>query len=283
MVTLRVNGLRFEAVGPPDSGLRLLPNLQVEDRPQGGGPIVALDILASVSVCGITLTPRWEDSPRTGEDMQQWGSRELKLFVPMARDAVDRIESVRQHNVTVQVSPVLRYFGQQGPPNSAYPSGQTQLLIPENEWLAALEKMGYQGGWVVEVERPKVEGWSRPVEFLDKAWDRIQARDAEGAMAQCRAAWESIVPLLEAAAEGISTETDRGSLVEAGEPKKSDRVLTLRKAALKWAHTGAHPANYAASMDDALLAYRLTASLISFLSRKVVQAEAHATPKVTKS
>ncbi len=70
----------------------------------------------------------------------------MKLFVPMGRDNVERVESIRQHNVSVQVNPILRYFGQQGTPNSAYPIGQTQLLIPENEWLAALEKMGYHGG-----------------------------------------------------------------------------------------------------------------------------------------
>jgi len=282
MVTLRVNGLRFEAVGKPDQGLRLLPNVQVDDRPAGAGQIFAFDITVTVSIGGLTLPSRWDDPVRTGEDMQQWGSRELKLFVPLGREQIERIESIRQHNVTVQVSPSLRYFGQQGPPNTAYPSGQMQLLIPENEWLAALEKMGYHGGWVIEVESPVVEGWPRPVEFLDKAWYRIQARDAEGAIGQCRAAWESLGPLLEAAADGIATEIDRGSAVEAGEPKKSERVLALRKAALKWAHAGAHPESYAASMDDALLAYRLTASLIAYLSRKATQAERHATTKGSK-
>jgi hypothetical protein len=275
MVTLRVNGLRFEAVGAPDQGLRLLPNIQVDDKPTGSAPFFALDVVVTVSIGGLVLPSRWDDSVRTGEDMQQWGSRELKLFVPLSRETIGRIEGVRQHNVTVSLNPTLRYFAQQGPPQSAYPSGQTQLLIPEDEWLEALEKMGYHGGWVIEVERPFVEGWSRPVEFLDKAWDRIQVRDAEGAIGQCRAAWESLGPLLEAAAEGIATEIDRGSAVEAGEPKKSERVLALRKSALKWAHAGAHPESYSASMEDALLAYRLTASLISFLSKKAVSAEAH--------
>jgi hypothetical protein len=275
MVTLRVNGLRFEAVGAPDQGLRLLPNIQVDDKPAGAAPFFALDVVVTVSIGGLVLPSRWDDSVRTGEDMQQWGSRELKLFVPLSRETIGRIEGVRQHNVTVSVNPTLRFFAQQGPPQSAYPSGQTQLLIPENEWLAALEKMGYHGGWVVEVDRPVVEGWARPVEFLEKAWDRIEARDAEGAIGQCRAAWESLGPLLEAAADGIAMEIDRGSLVEPLEPKKSERILTLRKGALKWAHAGAHPESYAASMDDALLAYRLTVSLMAYLSRRATQAEKH--------
>lgn len=280
MVSLRVNGIRFEAIGPPDQGLRFFPNLQVEDRPSGAGQVFAFDIVATVSVGGIVFAHRWEDHPQTGEDLGQWGSREVKLFVPLSREAIERIESVRQHNVNVQLSPTLRYFGQQGPPKPGYPSGQMQLLIPENEWLAALEKMGFHGGWVVEVERPTIEGWTKTVGFLDKAVERLNSRDAEGAIAQCRAAWESLTPLLEAEATEIATEVDRGSTPEEGEPKKSERIVMLRRASLKWAHTGAHPENYAASIEDALLAYRLTASMISYLSRKAVQAESHAPAKV---
>jgi hypothetical protein len=280
MVSLRVNGVRFEAVGPPDQGLRLFPNLQVEDRPPGAGQVFALDIVATVSVGGIVFAHRWEDHPQTGEDLGQWGSREGKLFVPLSREAIERIESVRQHNVNVQLSPTLRFFGQQGPPKSAHPSGQMQLLIPENEWLAALERMGFHGGWVVEVERPSLEGWPKIVGFLDKAAERLASRDAEGAIAQCRATWESLTPLIEAEATEIAAEVDRGSTPEEGEPKKSERIVALRRACLKWAHTGAHPENYAASMEDALLAYRLTASMMSYLSRKEVQAESHAPAKL---
>jgi hypothetical protein len=144
--------------------------------------------------------------------------------------------------------------------------------------------MGYASGWILEVERPLVEGWDRVVAFLDKAAERIASRDAEGAIAQCRAAWECLHPLIEAEATEIAAEVDRGSTPEESEPRKSERIIALRRACLKWAHTGAHPENYAASMDDALLAYRQTASLVSYLSRKAALAETRigrATPQRT--
>ena len=194
----------------------------------------------------------------------------------LSRETLGRIESVRQHNVLVQVSPILRYFGSQGPPRPAYPLGQTQLLIPQNEWIAALEKMGYRSGWILEVDRPKVEGWDQVVSLLERAAERITSRDPEGAIVKCRAAWERLTPLVDAEVADIDLDVDRGSTPEEGEPKKSQRILALRKSALKWAHTGAHPENYAASMEDALLAYRLTASLVAYLSRKAVNAETHA-------
>ena len=40
-------------------------------------------------------------------------------------------------------------------------------------------------------------------------------------------------------------------------------------------NTGDHPEHYPPSMEDALLAYRLTAPLMSFLSRKAKLAENH--------
>ena len=76
---------------------------------------------------------------------------------------------------------------------------------------------------------------------------------------------------------------DRGSTTEKEYPRKSERIATLRDAAISWANTGDHPENYAASMEDALLAYRLTSTLMSFLSRKARLAEAHSHSKVTKA
>lgn len=88
MVVVRVNGIRFEAIGPPDQGLRLLLNLQFEDKPVGMGQIFAFDLVATVSVGGIVLTHRWEDPPQTGEDLGSWGSRELRIFVHLSRETL---------------------------------------------------------------------------------------------------------------------------------------------------------------------------------------------------
>lgn len=216
-----------------------------------------------------------ETGPHYGSPVSQWIGQELKFLVPLPRYLLEAIEESRTHDLQISVGIELRYHVAGGGPMDMLQvaNGYMQLNISQKQWLDALAVMGYHGGWVIEVERPVVEGWPRAVEFLDRAWDRIVARDAEGAVGQCRAVWESLIPLIDAASGGISTEIDRGSTAEADEPKKSERIATLRKATLKWTHTGAHPENYAASMDDALLAYRMTASLVSYLSQKAAAAE----------
>ena len=143
------------------------------------------------------------------------------------------------------------------------------------KWLALLDKIGYFSSWVLEVPRPDIEGWSETVGFLKKAEERILSHDPEGAMAQCRAAWKSIQPTLVANWSDIAVEVDRGSKEEEGEPKKSVRAEAIWKDVLKFTHTGSHPEYYAATMQDALMAYQLTSSVCAYLSRKYVDSERH--------
>ena len=63
---------------------------------------------------------------------------------------------------------------------------------------------------------------------------------------------------------------------------KSERAKTLRAAVKSWSNTGAHPESYAATMEDAFLAYRLTSSVVAYLSRKASQAESHTVTREKK-
>jgi hypothetical protein len=55
---------------------------------------------------------------------------------------------------------------------------------------------------------------------------------------------------------------------EANQPSKSLRIADVRKAIDKFTQNGPHSDVYEVTSDDALLAYRLTASMIAFLSKK---------------
>lgn len=253
--------------------------------PQPTQRYLVLDSIANVTINGVSAdSVTQENGPRYGDDVANSFNQEAKWLVRLPRYLIAAIESTRTHDVQLSLSVELRYLLTGAPPHETLRAAYAHLplKISQKDWIDALGAMGYRAGWTLEIDRPEVEGWDQAVKFLDRAADRIASHDPEGAVSQCRAAWESLTPLIDAASDGIAAEVDRGSTVETGEPRKSERVLTLRKATLKWAHAGAHPATYAASMDDALLAYRLTATLVAYLSRKAVQAEGHASAKNLK-
>lgn len=210
-----------------------------------------------------------------GSDLTNTGGTEAKFLVRLTRQEIAEIEGRRAGDVNININLAFRYFLAPGGKAQAFYQG-TQLEISEGKWLKLLEALGYESGWVLEVLRPKIQGWERPVSHLQAARERIASHDAQGAVAECRAAWDSVDPLLKGAWESVEREMDRGSTPESGFPPKSARVKSLREWAERFSHTGAHPESFNATMEDALLAYRMTASLLSYLSVKVVQADRNA-------
>jgi hypothetical protein len=274
VIEFHVNQIRYEAVGGQEPGLRLILNVGVKitDSPTAT-PSVGFDIEQSVTIGGIHMLSWWEDGLRTGEDLRQYMGREMKLFVSMDREAVRRIEAVRTNDVSVSVRPVLRYFPQGGAPLAAYPQGQTQLEISQTKWLDALAKTGHLGGWAVEVPRPSVEGMDGVVKLLDSALTRIQTYDAPGAVADCRKAWDAADSFLDARPGERDRVIDGLSKGEKDEPSKSARIRETRKCIDKLTQIGPHSDLYEVTMDDALLAYRLTATTVAYLGKKVRDAE----------
>lgn len=228
--------------------------------------------IGGVSVPFVTLESGWS----YGSPVDLILNRDLKCLVHLPRHLLDAIEKQRMDDLQISVMVELRYAVVEGTPCVMFHcfKDSMQLNISQKQWLDALAQMGYAGGWVLEVERPDVEGWPKAVEFLERAAERIASGDPQEALHLCRVAWDVVEHLLEAYKTDINAEIDRGSKEEEREPSKSMRIETLRKDTKKWTHTGAHPESYFASMEDAQLAYRLTASLMSYLSRKATKAGA---------
>ena len=284
---------RLEAHGVPIIGVRgPVPALKIQsyfrghvDTDQGTGQppaprrqLIALDLISTVTINGVLAdSVTLESGIRFGSDVVGYFNQEMKWTVRIPRYLLEAIESTRTHDVKVEVSVEIRYHEAEAPPFAEFRTGNAQLSlkVSEREWLDALGEMGYRGGWIVEVDRPEIEGWDGAVGFLSKAEDRISSHDAEGAIAQCRAAWKQLKPLLDGIWADVAVEVNRGSVQEDNYKTKAERIDDLRAAAISWANTGDHPEHYAASMEDALLAYRLTSSLMSFLSRKAKLAEGH--------
>ncbi len=136
----------------------------------------------------------------------------------------------------------------------------------QKEWTAILEKMGFKETWIIEMARPKIEGFDIVKEHLQKASEAIDRRDYEKAISDCRVAWDSLNPLIISSWEKLANEIDLGSQNEENYPKKSDRIKKLREAVLLWSQIGVHREAYRVFPEDAFLCYRMTIALASFLS-----------------
>lgn len=136
----------------------------------------------------------------------------------------------------------------------------------QKEWIGILEKLGFKESWVIEMARPKIEGFDVVKEHLQKASEAIDRRDFEKAISDCRVAWESLNPLISSTWEKLASEIDLGSPGEPDYPKKSERIKKLRENVLQWSQIGVHREAYRVSPEDAFLCYRTTVALVSFLS-----------------
>jgi hypothetical protein len=136
----------------------------------------------------------------------------------------------------------------------------------QKEWTTILEKMGFKEAWIIEITRPKIEGFDVVKEHLQKASEAIDRRDFEKAISDCRVAWDSLSPLISSSWEKIANEIDLGSPGEPDYPKKSERIKKLREATLLWSQIGVHREAYRVTPEDAFLCYHTTVTLVSFLS-----------------
>lgn len=273
---------RIEPLAGPIPKLKVAIGVQaIRSDPSESG-FHLFDLIARFDLLGITIPQVVEESGlQIGDDLAILGNRELRYLLVLPRDLISQIEAVRVDDVTVSLSLQARYLRKMQPGQGAVPVIPSvfgvghSFDISESKWLGLLDKMGYFSSWLLEIPRPKIEGWDQVVGFLKKAEERILAHDAEGAIGQCRAAWKSVQPLAEANLSDIAAEIDRGSKKEEDEPEKSKRVEALWRGALKFSNTGSHPEYYAATMSDAMLAYQITCSLLAYLSRKQVEVQKH--------
>jgi hypothetical protein len=242
----------------------------------GGGRLFVMDIIPTITLNGIYVSDvRFESGPHFGDEASMIFHQEVKCIVPLPRYLLEAIESTRQVDLPISVSVQLRYLAPNDPPGMPLRSahGNLNLKISQRDWLAALAEMGFTSGWVLEIPRPEIEGWGATVGLLERAHERFDARDPEGAISQCRSAWKQLEPLLKGVWGDVAAEIDRGSRAEDNFPEKSKRIASMQTAATAWANTGPHTEYYAASMEDALLAIQVTYSLVAYLSRKATQAQ----------
>lgn len=230
-----------------------------------------LDIIPRVTFAGVRLA--WvepENAPLFGSTVRDLQNRDVFWVVRVSRNEIDAINSTRAGDVKVDLSVEYRFLTNEQPPFGPFlpVNANCQDKVSERDWLGVLDQLGYQGGWVVEVPRPATEGLDQVVMFLGSAWTKIQTHDPPGAVADLRKAWDLADQVLDAHPNDRDKLIDGLSRGEPKEPPKSERVKLIRQWIDKFTQIGPHSDVYEVTADDALLAYRLTASTVAYLAKK---------------
>ena len=137
----------------------------------------------------------------------------------------------------------------------------------EKKWLNFISNVGYDEMWLIELSKPKIEGFHEVTEHIQKAYEALyNKKEPEDVIRDLRAARDSFKTFYEAKKEKILEIIDRGSSGEPGKDKKSERIDKIFVDIGNLLNIGPHNDKYKVSYADALLAYREFISVIAYLS-----------------
>jgi len=222
---------------------------------------------------------------RLGEQIISWGlPQKLELSPNLSEDlnfshfldqhSLKIVEDKRNKDVLFNVEIVGKYLAiHGGAPSFVYIDfGVFHLSfnwkLSQSEWLRLLSSLGYSEKWIIELDRPKLEGIHEVLEHINKAEDALYNKsDPANVLTELRVANESFKPFFEKHKDKISLKIDEGSTGQEGQKKKSDRVFDIYDRVSYFLNIGPHHDKYKVTYDDALLGYREFISILSYLSK----------------
>jgi len=137
----------------------------------------------------------------------------------------------------------------------------------EKKWIQFLEDLGYGAKWIVEIDRPDLEGFDRVKQFLNNAKEELYGKsNPAAAIDDLRRARDSFREYFDQNRKKIYELIDEGSADEKNYPSKSQRIGTMYDAISKWLDIGPHGDKYVVTYQDALLGYRQFITMLSYLS-----------------
>jgi len=137
----------------------------------------------------------------------------------------------------------------------------------EKKWVQFLEELGYGAKWIVEINRPNLEGFDRVKQFVDNAKEELYVKsNPAAAIDNLRKARDSFKEYFNQNKQKIYKLIDEGSKGEENYPPKSERIGAMYDAISKWLNIGPHEDKYIVTYQDALLGYRQFITMLSYLS-----------------
>jgi hypothetical protein len=140
--------------------------------------------------------------------------------------------------------------------------------LSQHEWLKLLSSLGYSEKWIIELDRPKIEGFHEILEYINKAEEALYNKsDPANVLTELRAANTSFKPYFDKYKDKIFSKIDEGSIGEEGYKKKSERVYEIYESVSNFLNIGPHHDKYKVTYDDAIFGYREFISILSYLSK----------------
>jgi len=137
----------------------------------------------------------------------------------------------------------------------------------EKKWIKFLDDLGYGGKWIIEIDRPPLEGFDKMSTFLERAKDELYSKsNPAGVIDELRRARDSFKIYFDEYKKEIYNFIDYGSVSEQGKQTKSERIKNMYETISNWLNIGPHGDKYNVTYQDALLAYRLFITMLSYLS-----------------
>jgi hypothetical protein len=286
VISLRVDRLNNATVlrGPiPALVIHTVPRITVDGQQNTKQPPSLIHQRVTASILGVSIPDASRESVWPfGQPVTFFGNQEANWQLRLPRYILDAIESVRQHDVTVVLNVEIGVWTQPTQANySPFEWTNAQYIeeIPQSRWLPLLDELGYGGGWLIEISKPSIKGLEDAIKFLDEAQKSLGERNPKAALLSCRQAWDQIDSILDPLGTGVAAAINGLSKGESGQPSKADRVIAIQAAVDKFDQIGPHSDSYEITLDDALLGYRLTVEAISYLSKRIVEAETAKLPR----
>ncbi len=151
----------------------------------------------------------------------------------------------------------------------------------EREWLKLLSEMGYGEKMVIAIDNPKLEGYHEVLEFIEKANEGLlNNNNPDYIISDLRSAWDKLDVYILKFNKDLKNYINSKSKKEDNQPAKDERIeninnsvkyyldsIKLMKESIdKFVQIGPHKEIYHSTREDALLAFRLTVSLMAYYS-----------------
>ncbi len=256
--------------------------LNLNKTPESRGNPNQPPVQYGVEIGSATLRLSYNGKPIT-ESFTEAQQRELRFtdnfdfIVYLPIEALHFIEKQRQNDINLEFLILGTYFI--FPENDRQARTLKQFSLPfkqkytQTEWVELLRNTGYSDKWIIEIDRPKIEGLNVVIDFLNKASNELyNNKNPPGVLVELRKAFESLDPLISSKKDKVNEKIDDGSPGEENQPKKSERVEKIKAEVKRFLQIGPHESmGYTVSYADALLAYRLVLSLLQYYSEVVYQ------------
>jgi len=195
----------------------------------------------------------------------------ISYTLRISLEDLNEIESKRSGDITLnlvlegKIAPHL--IGNSKPISSERFKLDIPWKFSEKQWIKFLEDLGYGAKWIVEIDRPDLEGFDRVKQFLDNAKEELYVKsNPAAAIDNLRKARDSFKEYFNQNKQKIYKLIDEGSKGEENYPPKSERIGAMYDAISKWLNIGPHEDKYIVTYQDALLGYRQFITMLSYLS-----------------